>query len=255
MKYFFLLVTFLPVIALGCDYIDDPRLSNENMPSLIESIKEGESVPPVLVRVSTYLQMGERSLKLLEPHIQMHDINCSPIAFYEGELLSQAVIPFEEYYRLMAKAVHQDRPGLAKKLYSKASAAPKTVREIQELFSMLPYEGAYGVSTRERMSSVFPFYSELPPKAEDLSDPLEGGREKDYAMIKLFKVFGGDIHLDKGCGPYELIEEFYREEIVDSILGKRKVSVVRHKPFVNMMKTMGFDVSREGSITFFVGSC
>ncbi|MEQ3724499.1 hypothetical protein [Alcanivorax sp.] len=255
MKYFFLLVAFLPVIALGCNYIDDPRLSNENMPSLIESIQEGKSVPPVLVRVSTYLQMGERSLELLEPHIQMHDINCSPVAFYEGELLSRAVIPFEEYYRLMAEAIHANRPSLAKNIYSRVSVAPKSVSDIQDLFSKLPYEGSYGVSVREKMYSIFPLYAELPPKDKDLPDPLESGREKDYAMIKLFKVFGGDVLLGRGCGPYELNENFYREAIVNSMFGRRKVYVVRHKPFVNMMKTMGYDVLKEGKITFYVGSC
>ncbi|MBS9405449.1 hypothetical protein KG088_17735 [Halomonas sp. TRM85114] len=255
MKYLLIAFLCLPALALGCEYGDDPRLSNAQMPALVEAIANEETIPPIPVRISTYLQMGERSLALLEPHLKIHDVTCSPVAFFEGELLSQATIPFEEFYRLMATAIHEDRPGLAKHLFSKVRAASKTVAEIQQLFSQLPFEGAYGVSTRDRMTSIFPMYQDFPPRAEDLEDPLRDGRLKDYTMIKLFRVFGGEILFDRGCGPYELDQRFYKSKKVKTLFGEKTAVVARQEPFIHLMRTMGHQVSRDGRTTFFINNC
>ncbi|WP_417522247.1 hypothetical protein [Marinobacter sp.] len=225
------------------------------MAALVSSLANGDSVPPVSVRVGTYLKMGPRSRTLLEPHLQILDVTCSPVVFFDGELLSQAVIPFEEYYRVMAYAIHEDQPGIAKRLFSKARAAPKTVSEIQTLFAKLPYKGAFGVTTRDQMISIFPMYQEFPPKDADLKDPLKDGRLKDYAMIKLFRVYGGELLLDRGCGPYELNPRFYKSKRVNTLFGEKDMVVVRREPFVHLMKTMGQQVTREDRTTFRIKNC
>lgn len=255
MKYLCLALFFLPVLAVGCEYRDDLRLSDEKIAELVSSIANGDSVPPVSMRVGTYLKMGPRSRTLLEPHLQIVDVTCSPVVFFDGELLSQAVIPFEEFYRVMAYAIHEDRPDLAKRLFSKARVAPKTVSEIQALFAKLPYKGTFGVRTRDKMTLIFPMYQEFPPKAADLKDPLKDGRPSDYTMIKLFRVYGGELLLDRGCGPYELDPHFYKSKRVKTLFGEKDVVVARREPFVHLMKTMGQQVTREDRTTFRIKNC
>lgn len=255
MKNFFLALICVPMLAFGCEYADDPRLNNEQLPALVTSIASGNPVAPIRVRVSTYLRMGERSQSLLEPHLQIFDVNCSPVAFFEGELLSRAVIPFEEFYRVMAYAIKHDQPDLAKSLFSKVRVAPMEVEEVQTLFGKLPYEGAFGVSVRKQMTAIFPMYDELYPAESDLRDPLKDGRLKDYAMIKLFRVFGGELTLNNGCGPYELHERFYKTERVQGFFGERDVVVVRREPTAHLMQTLGYSVVRADRITFRIKNC
>lgn len=242
-------------VAAACEYADDPRLSHEHLPELIEALVAGQPVPPVRVRVGTYLQMGEKSRKLLEPHLAIFDANCAPVAFFEGELLGRAVIPFEEFYRVMAQAIHTDRPDVAKQLFTNARAAPITVTEMQKLFSMLPYSGSHGLQVRQRMQEVFPQFSRKLPLDKELADPLKDGRPQDYAMFKLFQVFGGKLILDQQCGPYTLDESFYRTERVKSLFGEHDVQTVRREPFLHMMRAMGHSVSKVDAISYRIVNC
>lgn len=253
-----LLILALWLISLAvnaCQYADDSRLSAEHMPTLLQELVAGRPVPPVQIRVGTYLQLGERSRDLLEPHLQMFDANCSPVAFLGGELLGRAVIPFEEFYRVMAQAIHEDRPSLAKRLYARARVAPMSVGEIQRLFGMLPYQGSHGLQTRARMQEIFPQYARALPLDRDLSDPLKDGRPQDYAMFRLFQIFGGEVKLDQRCGPYTLDEMFYRTEKVPTVFGEREAQIVRREPLLHMMRAMGHGVSAVDTLNYRITNC
>ncbi len=237
--------------ASTCDYADDVRLSAEQAPALIQELIAGRPVPPVKIRVGSYLLLGEQTRELLEPHLSMHDANCAPVGFLGGELLGRPVIPFEEYYRVMAQAIHDNRPDIAKRLFSSARAAPMTVQQIQELFGMLPYPGTYGIETRDRMQAIFPQFARTQPADRALADPLKDGRPQDYAMFKLFQVFGGTLVLDQGCGPYELDPSFVRTE---KVFGRDR-QIARSEPFRHLMRALGFGISREATTRYRVGSC
>ena len=241
--------------APACDYSDDPRLSSDQVPALLKALMAGESVPEIRIRVGTYLQLGEGSRRLLEPHLFMQDSNCDPVSFMDGELLGRAVIPFEEYYRVMAQAIHDDRPQVAKQLFSRVRAAPMSVQEIQELFGQLPYSGTYGLPVRERMQAIFPRFATTLPLDRELADPLDDGRPQDYAMFKLYQVFGGALRLDQGCGPYPLAEQFYRTERVTGLFGERDVLMVRRKPFMHMMRALGQSVTQTDELNYRMNNC
>lgn len=238
-------------VANACEYVDDARMSDEQFPGLAQELIAGKPVKPVQIRVGTYLQLGEQSRQLLEPHLTMHDVNCAPVAFFDGELLGRPVIPFEEYYRVMAQAIHDDRPDVAKSLFGLARAAPLTVQQVQSMFSMMPFPGTHGLQTRERMQEIFPQFKRTPPLDKHLSDPLKDGRPNDYAMFKLFQVFGGGLVLDKGCGPYELNPSLIRTERVFG----RDVQFARREPFHHMMGALGYRINRETSTSYRIGSC
>ncbi len=241
------LVWLASLAVQACDYVDDPRLSIEQLPALLQALKAGQSVPPVQIRVGTYLQLGERSRKLLDPHLEMFDVNCSPIGAVEGELLGHAVIPFEEFYRVMAQAVHDERPNIAKVLFAQVRAAPITVAEMQAMFSQLPYPSSHGLQARERMQIIFPQFSRALPLDKELTDPLKDGRPQDYAMFKLFQIFGGELLLDQGCGPYPLDKAFYRTEKIPGVFDEQ---IVRREPFIHMMRAMGYGVSQVDTLSY-----
>lgn len=249
------LVWLVSFTAVACEYADDPRLSKEQLPELVQALVAGQPVPPVRIRVGTYLQMGEKSRHLLEPHLAMFDANCAPVGFFEGELLGRAVIPFEEIYRVMAQAIHDDRPNVAKQLFANARAAPISVAQMQKLFSLLPYSGSHGLQVRERMQEVFPQFTRQLPLDKELADPLKDGRPQDYAMFKLFQIFGGRLLLDQQCGPYRLDESFYSTERVKGLLGEHDVQIVRREPFLHMMRAMGHSVSKVDAISYRIINC
>jgi hypothetical protein len=74
-------------------------------------------------------------------------------------------------------------------------------------------------------------------------------------MIKLFRVFGGELLLARGCGPYELNARFYKTERVKGLFGERDVLLVHREPFIHMMQAMGYQVAREDRITFRIKNC
>lgn len=261
MKPFLTFVTFALCLASSlahaCDYSDDTRLSGDQWPALLEMLSKGHSVPPVRIRVGTYLKLGETSRKLLEPHLSMFDVNCNPVSFKDGELLSRPVIPFEEFYQVMAQAIQDDRPQVAQELFKNARVAPMNVKEVQKLFGMLPYPGTGGLAVREKMQYVFKRnLSTARPLDKELHDPLRDGRPVDYTMFKLFMVFGGTLRLDKGCGPYSLDERFYRRERIAGLLGnERDVLVANPKPFLHIMRALGQDVTRVDDLNYRMTQC
>lgn len=242
---------FSAPIVSACTYADDPRLSDERLPALIHDLVAGADVPPIQTQVGTYLLLGEQSRELLEPHLRIVDVQCQSVAVFNGELLSRPTISFEEYYRVMAQAIHDDRPDVAKRLYSHVTVAPMTVAEVQELFGKMPYPGTHGVEVRDRMQAIFPRFATALPADRQLADPLQDGRPQDYAMFKLFQVFGGQLLLDKGCGPYEVDDSFVRTE---KVLGRER-KVVRRKPFEHLIGAMGHPFSRDSSTSYRIGSC
>lgn len=235
------MLSLVSLAAEACDYVDDPRLSSSQMPGLVQAMAAGETVPPVKIRVGTYLMLGERSRSLLEPHLVMFDVNCSPVGGFEGKLLTNAVIPFEEFYRVMAQAIHDDRPDRAKQLFQQVSVSPITHKEMQKLFGQLPYPGTHGLPVFERMQKIFPQFKKILPLDEELIDPSTDGRAKDYVMLKLFRVFGGELLIDQGCKKLELDKRFYKVIRVKSLfMGEHDEYLIRKEPINHMLRAMGF---------------
>lgn len=246
------ILALVSIAVEACEYIDDPRLSSDKMPGLIQELVSGQSISPIKISVGTYLFLGERSRNLLEPHLQMFDVNCAPVGVFEGELMSRAVITFEEFYRTMAQAIYEDRPDIATQLFQQVRVAPITVSEMQSMFRALPYPNTHGVEVRERMQKIFPQFSRKIPRDNELIDPLKDGRPQDYAMFKLFQVFGGELTLDQGCGPYKLNSIFYRSE---KLYGKRDFHLVQRAPFLHMMRAMRFSVSKIDELSYNINNC
>lgn len=245
------LLWLVSFVVHACNYVDDPRLSSEQQAALFKALINGETVSPIRIRIGTYLQLGERSRKLLEPHLEVVDINCSPVGGVDGELLGRAVISFEEFYKVIAQAIKDDRPDIAKQMFTQVRVAPMTVTEVQRMFGQLPYAGSHGVKTRERMQEIFPQFARVLPLDKELIDPLLDGRPQDYSMFKLFQVFGGTLLFDQGCGPYELDKAFYRTEKYKSLFGgEGEALIVRREPFLHMMRAMGYKVAKDDTISY-----
>lgn len=258
--FIFVLITLLwpiSLLAANCSYEDDARLSNQ-MEELLQAIDSGQQVEPVRMRVGTYLLLGDKSRQLLEPHLTMHGVDCKPIGAMDGELMGRATIPFEEYYRTMAQAIHENRPQVAKQLFSRVRAAAMTVEQIQELFGMMPYPGSHGVEVRDRMQKIFPQYSRTLPPDRVLKDPFAEGRPQDYVMFRLFQLFGGTLALEHDCGPYILNEKFYRTKATyKTTVSEVNLLSIRKKPFVHMMYSLGYNLTQDGEnpILFHITNC
>lgn len=246
------------LLAANCGYEDDPRLSSEQVGELLQAIASGQPIEPVNMKIGTYLLLGDKSRELLEPHLAMQGADCKPVIAIDGELMGQASISFEEFYRTMAQAIHEDRPQVAKQLFNRVRVAPMNVEQIQELFAMLPYPGSYGIKVRDRMQEIFPQYLNTLPPDRELKNPLAEGRPQDYVMFRLFQLFGGTLQLEHGCGPYALSEKFYHTEFTTNILsGQVKLLSVRTEPFAHMMYSLGHSLTQdlENPILFHLKNC
>lgn len=245
----------ISITVEACEYGDDPRLSSDKMPELVQQLISGQSVSAIKIRVGTYLFMGEHSRNLLEPHLQMFDVHCAPVGVFKGELMSRAVIPFEEFYRLMAQAIYEDRPDIAKQLFQQVRAAPITIAQMQDMYRALPYPNTHGVEMRERMQKIFPQFEKARPFNNELKDSLKDGRPQDYAMFKLYQVFGGELKFDQGCGPYKLNDSFVRIEKFKREAGEKDITLVHRMPFLHMMNAMGYIAHEIDSLTYHIQDC
>jgi hypothetical protein len=81
--------------VFGCEYGDDPRLS-EDLESLLTSLANDIAVEPVTVTYRTLLNMGPNTRTLLSNHIKIASMECNEVYYTGSELIGLPVIPFEE---------------------------------------------------------------------------------------------------------------------------------------------------------------
>ena len=254
MRFWLTIILLTPIYCWGCKYGDDVRLEN-NPVQLVRTLIQGEDVGRITLTLGNYLKLKEKSRQLFEEHLRIISVDCSYISVYEGEIIGQVVIPFEEFYRTMAWAIQTDRPNGAKKLMAHARAAPMSIESYMELFGRLPYERTGGLEIRQRMKTIFPLHEELPPSKSQLRDPVEQGRWEDYTMARFYKIFGGDLLNGNDCVSYQLHSRFYEEQIVNSLLGEHRIIIARPDPTRYMLALMGYNITFTDKLTYSIKGC
>jgi len=227
-----------PMLSWACEYGDDPRLEN-NPAALIQAVRSGEDTGQIRMTLTTYLGMGKATRALLADKARISSMDCKPIGVFEGEIMGIVKMPFEEFYRAMARAIRKNQPSIAKKLLTHAKVAAMPVEQYVDMFAQLPYERTGGLRVREKMKKIFPAIKDYPPLKKWLTDPLQYGRMDDYTMARFFRLFGGELEMDKGCGPYTLSKKFYSVEQVKTLFGGMQDRVIaRQFPVRLMMRVM-----------------
>ena len=254
MRYWLTVILLTPIYCWGCKYDDDIRLENDPV-QLVRTLIQGEDVGRITLTLGNYLKLKEKSRQLFEEHLRIISVDCSYISVYEGEIIGQVLIPFEEFYRTMAWAIQTDRPGVAKKLMAHAKAAPMSIEPYMELFGRLPYERTGGLEIRQRMKTIFPLHEVLPPGKSQLRDPVEQGRWEDYTMARFYKIFGGALLNGNDCKSYQLHSRFYKEQIVNGSLGKHRIIIARPDPTRYMLAIMGYNITFTDKLTYSIKGC
>jgi len=243
MKRMILLVmcSFLtPSLSWACEYGDDPRIESDVL-GLIKSIKLGKERAPIRMTLGTYLGMSPKTRLAFGENITISSKACNPVSVFEGEVTGKVSIPFEEYYRTVARSIIKNRQGMFLALKKHGQVAPMPVESFVDLFGKMPFSQTGGIKVRNRMKQLFPEAGSLNPKQEWLKDPAMYGRMEDYTMARLFKVWGGELILNKGCGPYTLTQQFYAsKDYKDRFTGKKRTRTTawQYKPRL-MMRVMG----------------
>lgn len=84
----------------GCEYGDDPRLS-EDPEGLLRDLYGGAASEPVRVTYRTLLNMGPSTRDLISKNVRVASMECNAV-YYDGKSLSGTpVIPFEEALTIM----------------------------------------------------------------------------------------------------------------------------------------------------------
>jgi len=251
---FFLLIC-LPAYGEACEYGNDPRLEDDPI-ALIKAIRSGQEKGQIRMTLPTYLGMGRKSQKIFGEYAQITSLDCKPIGVLDGEVIGVASMEFEEFYRAMARAIRKNQPNVAKKLISHGKVSPISISQYLELFGRLPYKKTGGLNIRQKMEKIFPAVNRLPPQPSWLKDQAKQGRMADYAMARLWSVFGGQLKMDRQCGPYEIPEKFYTVVQVRGLLGGvHNRYVTRQDAVVIMLKIMGLEITFTDKINFTINSC
>jgi len=236
-----MMCSFFPLSSVwACEYGDDPRIESDVL-GLMESIKLGKENAPIRMTIGTYLGMSPKTRLAFGEYITISSMACNPVSVFAGEVNGKVTIPFEEYYRAVARSIIKNRQDMFEELKKHASVAPMPVEEFIDLFGKMPFSKTGGIKVRDRMKQLFPDAGDLNPKAEWLEDAATHGRMEDYTMARLFKIWGGELTLNKGCGPYTLSQQFYAsKEYKNPFTGKTQESITawQFKPRL-MMRVMG----------------
>ena len=244
-----------PQFLWACDYGDDPRLEKDAA-ALIQAIRSGKETGQINMTLATYLGMGPKSRALFGEQIRISSKDCKPVGVLDGDIIGTASMPFEDFYGAMARAIRKDQPAVAKVLMAHGKVAPMPVEQYVNLFGQLPYERTGGLKVRETMYKIFPAAGRLPPKKSALKDKSQQGRIEDYSMARLFKIFGGQLNLNKGCGQYVLAENFYTVVQVKSLLGgMHDRYIFRKEPVHIMLNIMGLDIVFNNKINYKIKGC
>lgn len=87
-------------MAYGCTYGDDSRLTDSPR-ELLKSLASGEQVPPVQITLRSFLSAGDAVQELLTRNVKIASVTCNNVYYYQGDLVGQPVLPFEEYLNLI----------------------------------------------------------------------------------------------------------------------------------------------------------
>lgn len=240
-KILLLILLLAPVLSWACDYGDDSRLESDPT-ALVKAIQSGQETGQVRMTLATYLGMGKNTRKLFGDRVLISSMDCKPIGVLEGEIVGIATMPFKEFYGAMARAVRKNRPTVAKQLMAHGRVAPMPVEQYVDMFTQLPFERTGGLKIREQIKKIFPAAGRLPPQAAWLKDKAIQGRMDDYTMARLFNTFGGQLEMNRGCGPYAMSNKFYSVMQVKGLFGGvRDRYVTRQDPVRIMLMIMNSD--------------
>jgi len=206
-----LYILCFPIWGVACEYGNDPRIEND-LPALLKDIQNGKQTSPIRMTIGTYLGMSKQTRKAFGELITISSLACNPVSVFEGDVIGTVTIPFEEYYRTVARAIRKNRPESFHALVKHAQVENMDVETYVDLFGELPFPKSGGLKVRNRMKQLFPEAGHYDPKKESLKDPTIYGRMEDYTMARLFKAWGGQLILNKGCGPYALSPKFYTDQ-------------------------------------------
>jgi len=250
-----LLLLCVPMYSWACEYGDDPRLESDAA-ALVQAIRSGEETSQIRMTLGTYLGMGKRTKALFGDQVLITSMDCKPIGVFEGDIMGIVMMPFEGFYKAMARAIRKDQPAVAKQLMAHARVAAMPVEQYVDLFGLLPFERTGGLLVREKMKRIFPAAGRYPPQKEWLKDPLQQGRMDDYTMARLFRLFGGQLEMDKNCGPYTLSQKFYSVEQVKTLFGGMQDRIfARQEPAALMLQVMGSAVQFTDATHYQIKGC
>ncbi|MDQ6962822.1 MAG: hypothetical protein Q9M28_09925 [Mariprofundaceae bacterium] len=208
MPFLLLCILIYPTLSSACKYGDDPRLETDAA-ALVQAIHSGQETGQIRMTLATYLGMGPKSRSLFGDQVLISSLDCKPVGTLDGEIVGTATMPFEAFYRAMARAIRKNQPAVAKQLMRHGRVAPMPIEQYVDLFGLLPYKRSGGLKVRDQMNKIFPAAGRLPPEESWLKDQSKQGRMDDYTMARLFNVFGGQLTMNKNCGPYTLSSQFY----------------------------------------------
>jgi len=256
MRYvlFFSMLT-LPIFVQACEYGDDPRLEKDPA-ALVQAIRSGQDTGQIRMTLATYLGMGANTRKLFGDNVLISSLDCKPIGVLDGEIVGIALMPFESFYRAMARAIRKNKPGVAKTLMIHGRVAAMPVEQYVDMFAKLPFERTGGVKVRNQMMQIFPAASRLPPQPEWLKDKAKRGRMDDYTMARLFNIFGGQLEMNQNCTVYEMSKKFYTIVQVKGLFGKiHDRYVTRGYPVRIMLMIMNSDAVFKDTIYYKLKGC
>jgi len=245
----------LPAMAWACDYGDDPRLEKDPG-ALIKVIQSGQESGQIRMTLATYLGLGPNTRKLFGDNVLITSMDCKPTGVLDGEIVGTATMPFEDFYRAMARAIRKNRPVAAKQLMVHGRVAAMPVEQYVDLFARLPFERTGGLKVRNQMKKIFPALSRLPPRPEWLKDKAKQGRMDDYTMARLFNIFGGQLDMGRGCGPFAMSKKFYTVVQVQGLFGRvHDRYVTRPDPVRYMLMIMNSDAQFTDAIHYTIKGC
>jgi hypothetical protein len=86
----------------GCEYKDDPRLS-EAPRDLLQSLAANEDIAPVKITLRSFMSAGPSVQELLARNMKIASVTCNDVYYYQGDLIGHPALPFEEYLRLITE--------------------------------------------------------------------------------------------------------------------------------------------------------
>ena len=80
---------------LGCEYQDDPRLT-EDLDATLKALANNEPMEPIMVTYRTLQNMGPNTRALITNNVVIASMECNPVYATETNIIGVPVIPFEE---------------------------------------------------------------------------------------------------------------------------------------------------------------
>lgn len=189
---------------------DDPRYGS--LITVIKDLQAGNSIEPMQTSISTYVSLSENVRKVLGENFYISGADCSKNYMFEGELIGNINMPFNEIWALINEALRTNDPVLINILRKNVRANPDSAFSVVSM--------AQPVSLDDDQARKLNTLLSLRHTAADavVLKPL---------LLEIFTAFGGIVNADdKGKIAFVYVNDNYVENVKGIYMQGQKESLV-----------------------------